>query len=54
VRLRREDDTAAEFARWAGFVRTQAGWREAFVYFKHEETGVGPKFAQEFERLLDA
>lgn len=24
-------------------------WSEAFVYFKHEERAVGPKFAQEMQ-----
>jgi len=54
LRLRREDYSSRTLARWAEFVRSQAGWREAFVYFKHEETGVGPKFAQRFEKLSDA
>ena len=54
LRLRREDYSSRDLARWADFVRSQAGWREAFVYFKHEETGVGPKFAQQFQKLSDA
>jgi len=43
-----------DLARWADFVRSQSGWCEAFVYFKHEETGAGPKFAQQFQKLSDA
>lgn len=52
LRLRREDYTSAQIARWAKFVQARAEWREAFVYFKHEEAGVGPKFAQEFQERL--
>ena len=44
----------AEIAPWVKFVSAQAEWREAFVYFKHEETGVGPKFAQTFMKLTHA
>ncbi|MEO7319434.1 MAG: DUF72 domain-containing protein [Chthoniobacteraceae bacterium] len=54
LRLRREDYSAAAIGRWAKFVGAQADWREAFVYFKHEETGVGPKFAQKFMKLIHA
>ena len=54
LRLRREDSTRAAIARWAKFVRAQTDWREAFVYFKHEETGVGPKFARAFMKRTDA
>ncbi|MEA3187980.1 MAG: hypothetical protein QOD99_1810 [Chthoniobacter sp.] len=52
LRLRREDYAGADIANWAGWIREQEnGWGEAFVYFKHEERGVGPKFAQ---RLIAA
>src|SRR6266446_7074187 len=50
LRLRREDYASCEVARRAEFVRSQAGWREAFASFKHEETGVGPKFAPQFKK----
>jgi len=53
LRLRREDYTSEDVARWATFVRQQAGrWQEAFVYFKHEESGIGPKLAQQMVQLL--
>ncbi|MEO7317797.1 MAG: DUF72 domain-containing protein [Chthoniobacteraceae bacterium] len=52
LRLRRLDYTPADLKRWARFVADQADWQEAFVYFKHEETGVGPKFAQKFQKLI--
>lgn len=54
LRLRREDYTTADIARWAKLIREQAAqWRETFVYFKHEETGVGPKYAQELLQIID-
>ena len=53
LRLRRTDYTPADLKRWAKFVQQQ-DWQEAFVYFKHEETGVGPKFAQSFQKDLTA
>lgn len=49
LRLRREDYVGADIARWAETVQTTAAqWSDAFVYFKHEESGIGPKFAAEF------
>lgn len=53
LRLRREDYQAADITRWTEAVRQQAGnWSDAFVYFKHEESGTGPKLAnQMLERL---
>jgi len=53
LRLRREDYTSEDVARWATFVRQQAThWQETFVYFKHEESGIGPKLAQQMMQLL--
>ena len=56
LRLRREDYQAADVQRWAMFVRQQADkWSEAFIYFKHEESGMGPKLAgQMMTELGDA
>jgi uncharacterized protein YecE (DUF72 family) len=49
LRLRREDYTLAQIRKWAAFVDKQNSlWSDAFVYFKHEEHAVGPKFAQQF------
>jgi len=28
------------------------GWGDAFIFFKHEESGIGPKLAQEFAKLV--
>jgi uncharacterized protein YecE (DUF72 family) len=48
LRLRREDYGSADIARWAQFVQAQKDrWSHTFVYFKHEESGVGPKLAQQ-------
>jgi len=53
LRLRREDYTQSDVARWADFVRQQTpNWRDAFVYFKHEESGIGPRLAKEMSGLL--
>jgi uncharacterized protein YecE (DUF72 family) len=52
LRMRRTDYTPADLERWAEFVKQQADWQETFVYFKHEETAVGPKFAQAFQKLI--
>lgn len=52
-RLRREDYTTAELKRWAKEVKKAAdGTGDTFVYFKHEETGAGPKFGAEMAKLL--
>ena len=51
-RLRREDYTAADLKRWAKIISGQTPVKDAYVYFKHEECGVGPKFAKQFEQLL--
>jgi uncharacterized protein YecE (DUF72 family) len=53
LRLRDRSYTREELAGWAATVR-RAGWRDAFVYFKHEESGTGPALARELLRLLDA
>jgi len=47
LRLRRPGYTAGGLADWAGRVR-ETGWNEAFVFFKHEDEGAGPKMATEF------
>jgi uncharacterized protein YecE (DUF72 family) len=55
LRLRREDYQDADIARWAEAVRARsAQWSDAFVYFKHEESGIGPKFAKQMIDLLAA
>jgi uncharacterized protein YecE (DUF72 family) len=45
LRLRDADYTDAELDGWAAMVQ-RPEWRDAFVYFKHEETASGPALAQ--------
>jgi uncharacterized protein YecE (DUF72 family) len=52
-RLRAVDYTDARLRSWIDTIRTVgAGWRDAFVFFKHEERGTGPALAQRLESLL--
>ena len=51
LRLRRQDYDDAAVAGWAEKVRAQP-WSEAFVFFKHEDAGSGPKLAAEFLRRI--
>jgi uncharacterized protein YecE (DUF72 family) len=44
LRLRDVDYADGELDAWAARIRAH-GWREAFVYFKHEETASGPALA---------
>ena len=51
LRLRNPSYTRADVANWAKVIREQQGrWKETYVYFKHEESGTGPKLARQ---LLD-
>lgn len=47
VRLRREAYDTGELRQWRERVAAQQ-WNEAFVYFKHEDAGTGPRLAREF------
>lgn len=54
-RLRDEGYKKKDLETWAASVKdlgTQ--WQEAFVFFKHEEAGEGPKLAQRFATLCGA
>lgn len=54
-RLRDEGYSDAELMKWSGIVKETCGsWRQAFIYFKHEESGIGPALAQQFEKLFKA
>jgi uncharacterized protein YecE (DUF72 family) len=54
LRLRREDYTEKDVKLWSEFVREKnATWKDAFVYFKHEESGIGPKLAKQMVKLLE-
>ncbi len=53
-RLRDEGYGDADFDKWATAIHGGAGdWRDTFVYFKHEEEGKGPDFANELRVRLD-
>jgi uncharacterized protein YecE (DUF72 family) len=55
LRLRRADYQSADIARWAQWTAAQSGqWQDAFTYFKHEESGSGPKFATAFREQLSS
>ena len=55
LRLRREDYSKADVDRWAEYVRGQdKRWTDAFIYFKHEEAGIGPKLAKQMMEILAA
>jgi uncharacterized protein YecE (DUF72 family) len=47
VRLRCAAYSAEELTAWRERIASQA-WTDAFVYFKHEDAGTGPRFAREF------
>jgi uncharacterized protein YecE (DUF72 family) len=52
LRLRDADYDDAALDRWAAAIR--ARWREAWVYFKHEESGRGPALAARLRSRLPA
>lgn len=51
LRLRRQDYDDGALAAWAERVRGR-GWQSAYVFFKHEDEGKGPKLAARFRELL--
>lgn len=52
-RLRDEGYSPEDLKEWSQTVKTLgAGWRDTFIYFKHEESGVGPALAQQLAALL--
>jgi uncharacterized protein YecE (DUF72 family) len=50
LRLRRPEYSDADLRDWGKKVHKQA-WKEAFVFFKHEDAGKGPQFATRFLEL---
>jgi uncharacterized protein YecE (DUF72 family) len=52
VRLRQVLYDDAELERWVADVRAQS-WSDAYVFFKHEDTGTGPVLAEKFRVLYD-
>lgn len=52
VRLRDEGYGAEELKGWRQRIQALgSAWTDAYVFFKHEEKGVGPKLAREFAQL---
>lgn len=55
LRLRRVEYDEAALAAWNDRLHEQAAkWTETYVYFKHEDAGVGPRLAARFEGLAAA
>jgi uncharacterized protein YecE (DUF72 family) len=50
LRLRRPDYDDAALKTWLKRVQQQ-GWKDAFVFFKHEDEGKGPQLAKRFLEL---
>ena len=53
LRLRRVNYSRADLTRWIERIRAQQ-WKTAFVFFKHEDEGMGPKLAAQFIKLSKA
>jgi uncharacterized protein YecE (DUF72 family) len=52
-RLRDAGYTTKDLEEWGRTITMLGkGWRDAFVYFKHEEAGTGPAFARQLQALL--
>jgi uncharacterized protein YecE (DUF72 family) len=51
LRLRRQDYGDGEVEAWAERIRAQA-WSEAYVFFKHEDEGTGPRLAGKLRELF--
>lgn len=52
-RLRDEGYQQEDLERWAGTISSLTGIGDAFVYFKHEEQGLGPEFARRLMQAMD-
>jgi uncharacterized protein YecE (DUF72 family) len=51
IRLRRSDYSRDDLLRWKERIHSQP-WDHAYVFFKHEDEGIGPKVAGEFLELV--
>lgn len=55
ARLRDEGYEEGDLVEWVGRLKDLgANWTDAFVFFKHEEQGVGPKLAAQFTSLAES
>ena len=50
LRLRRPGYTPEELATWQKWIHDQK-WKDAYVFFKHEDAGIGAKLAMQFLAL---
>ena len=50
LRLRRVNYEAEDLSAWMARIQSQE-WKDAFVFFKHEDEGTGPKLAAQFIEL---
>jgi uncharacterized protein YecE (DUF72 family) len=53
LRLRRADYLDADLLQWLERIRSQK-WKQAFVFFKHEDEAKGPETAIRFRKLADS
>jgi uncharacterized protein YecE (DUF72 family) len=51
LRLRQVQYAEGDLEAWARQLQQQR-WTSAFVFFKHEDEGTGPKLARRFEQVL--
>lgn len=51
LRLRRQDYDDAALGAWAERLKARS-WQSAYVFFKHEDEGVGPKLAAKLRTLV--
>ena len=52
LRLRRTAYSGDALRAWASRIRAQP-WSEAYVFFKHEDSGTGPALAREFQAIWE-
>lgn len=52
LRLRKPDYSEKELIAWTKKIKAQE-WDQAFVFFKHEDEGAGPRMAKHFLTLAD-
>src|SRR5262245_6594511 len=52
LRLRREKYPKKDLLKWIQQVKSMR-WKEAYVFFKHEDSGTGPKLAARFIELTE-
>jgi uncharacterized protein YecE (DUF72 family) len=51
LRLRRLNYTEGELLEWLRKVKSQ-NWQAAYVFFKHEDEGIGPRLARQFLQAI--